>query len=236
VRMGFSKLLERLRTSIIRAILSLLVLIMRADFALAQDTESQAPSYRVMALGDSLTAGYRLPKEQAFPSLLEKKLQAKGYKIEIVNSGVSGDTARQAWARLDWTLKKAGPFQAALVELGANDGLRRSSVAQMRESLEKIIVKLKGVGLDVFLLGMKLPTNWEKAYREEFEKTYVELSKKHKVPLYPFVLEGLAMNDQYNLQDRIHPNPEGHALIADRLEAWLVKQPDFSRRAAKVRP
>lgn len=236
MRMGFSKLLERRRTSIMRAILSFLLLFLRVDFAWAQDTGSQAGAYKILALGDSLTAGYRLPKEQAFPALLAKKLQARGYRVEVVNSGVSGDTARQGLARLDWTLKKAGPFQGALVELGANDGLRRSSVAQMRESLEKIILKLKAEKIDVFLLGMKLPLNWEKGYRQEFEATYVELSKKHKVPLYPFVLEGLAMNDQYNLQDRIHPNPEGHALIADHLEAWLLKQADFTRRVSKVRP
>ncbi|MEO5668606.1 MAG: arylesterase [Bdellovibrionota bacterium] len=189
-----------------------------------------------MALGDSLTAGYRLSKEQAFPALLGKSLQAKGYAVEVVNAGVSGDTARQALARLDWTLKKAGPFQGALVEIGANDGLRRSSVDQMKENLEKIIVKLKSQGIEVFLIGMKLPMNWEKGYRDSFEATYRDLSKKHKIPLYPFLLEGLALNDRYNIEDRIHPNPEGHALIAGRLEKWLLGEPNFTQHASKVRP
>jgi acyl-CoA thioesterase-1 len=230
--MGFSKLFERFRTSIIRTILILVALVVRADFAFAQNSAST----RILALGDSLTAGYRLPKEKAFPALIEKSLRSKGYRVEVVNAGVSGDTARQALARLEWSLKKAGPFQVALVELGANDGLRRSPVAQMRESLEKIVVKLKSEGIQVYLLGMKLPENWEKSYREDFERAYVELAKKHAVPLYPFLLEGLALNDRFNLEDRIHPNPDGHALIAEKLEGWLMKKPDFARSLGKVRP
>lgn len=188
-----------------------------------------------MALGDSLTAGYRISKDLAFPGVLEKNLRAKGWSVEIVNAGVSGDTARQALTRLDWTLTKAGPFDAALIELGANDGLRRSPVAQMRENLDKIIVKLKAQGLQVFLLGMKLPLNWEKSYRESFEAVYGELARKHKIPLYPFVLEGLALDDRYNLEDRIHPNPEGHALIAGRLEAWLLESSEFRKKLPKIR-
>jgi acyl-CoA thioesterase-1 len=203
---------------------------------MAKDTGSQGSKFRILALGDSLTAGYKLPKEKAFAALIEKRLAARGYSVEIFNAGVSGDTSRQAMGRIDWTLKKAGPFAAALVEIGANDGLRRIPVAQMRENIEKIILKLKGQGVQVFLLGMKLPLNWEQGYRESFERTYSELSKKHAVPLYPFILEGLAMNDKLNLEDRIHPNPEGHALIAERLETWLLGQPDFTRHLSKVRP
>jgi acyl-CoA thioesterase I len=208
------------------------------DFVEAQDTEPQAQApkvFRVMALGDSLTAGYRLPKLQAFPSLVEKSLREKGYRVDIVNSGVSGDTARQAYARLDWTLNRAGPFDAALVALGANDGLRRSPVPQMRENLERIVVKLKEQGVSVYLLGMKLPLNWEKGYREEFEAVYPDLAKKHSLPLYPFILEGLALSEEYNLEDRIHPNLEGHGLIATRLESWVLGIPSFKASLEEVK-
>lgn len=212
------------------------MVVVRADFLMAKDTGSQGSKFRILALGDSLTAGYKLPKEKAFSKLLEQRLVKRGYLVEIFNAGVSGDTSRQAMGRIDWTIKKAGPFTAALVGIGANDGLRRIPVAQMRENIDKIILKLKAQGLQVFLLGMKLPLNWEASYRESFERSYVELAKKHSVPLYPFILEGLAMNDKLNLDDRIHPNPEGHALIAERLEAWLMKQPEFTRHLGKVRP
>jgi acyl-CoA thioesterase-1 len=210
--------------------------IVRADSLMAKDTESQGSKFRILALGDSLTAGYKLPKEKAFSKLLEQRLVARGYSVEIFNAGVSGDTSRQAMGRIDWTLKKAGPFEAALVGIGANDGLRRIPVVQMRDNIEKIILKLKSQRLQVFLLGMKLPLNWEQEYRDSFEKTYVELARKHSVPLYPFILDGLAMNDKLNLDDRIHPNPEGHELIAERLEAWLLKQSEFTRHLRKVLP
>lgn len=182
---------------------------------------------RILALGDSLTAGYRLKPDLAFVAKLSKSLNEAGYPVEIVNAGVSGDTAAQGLARLDWALKRGGPFQVAFVELGANDGLRRASVEAMRSSLDKIIEKLKREKVSVFLMGMKLPLNFDEKYRKEFEKVFPELASKHKVPLYPFVLEGVAMKAEFNLADMLHPNEKGHELIAESLEKWLLEQKEF---------
>lgn len=191
------------------------------------DNKSVTKTVKILALGDSLTAGYRIGKEKAFVTVLEGLLKKGGKQVEVVNAGVSGDTAAQGLARLDWSLKRAGPFDAAIVGLGANDGLRRNSVEAMKKSLTSIVEKLKAQNITVFLLGMRLPTNFEEGYRNEFEKTYPELAKAQNVALYPFILEGVALDKNYNLSDLIHPNEKGHELIAEKLKSWIVSQESF---------
>lgn len=189
--------------------------------------EQGTRTVKILALGDSLTAGYQIGKEKAFVSVLERLLKENGFPVEIVNAGVSGDTAAQGLARLDWSLKRAGPFDAAIVGLGANDGLRRNSVDAMQKSLTAIVKKLKAQDIQVFLLGMRLPTNFEEGYRNSFEKTYPNLAKQEAVALYPFVLDGVALDKNYNLSDLIHPNEKGHELIANRLKDWLLEEKAF---------
>ena len=183
---------------------------------------------RILALGDSLTAGYRLDQKKGFPYQLQKLFVKAGKPVEVINAGVSGDTAQQGLQRIDWVLGRSGPFDIMLLELGANDGLRQNSVAAMKNSLEKIIEKARSKNIQVFLLGMKLPTNFNKKYRNEFEASYPKLAKKHKIPLLPFILEGVAQKDEYNLSDLLHPNEAGHAIIAKNLFDWLNTLPSFS--------
>lgn len=230
--MGFVKFLQRFSTSIIPVILALYVAVLPSAFADSQDT------LRILAFGDSLTAGYRLSKDDAFAHQIEASLKSQGYSVEVQNAGVSGDTARQGQARIAWTLKRGVSFDVVLLGLGANDGLRNSPIAQMKTSLEECILNFKKAGMHVYLLGMRLPLNFDKKYRDDFEKVYVDLAKKHNVALYPFALEGVAMNANYNLQDQIHPNKQGHKIIAERLEKWLKNDSFFkgSLEKAKLQP
>jgi acyl-CoA thioesterase I len=230
VMTGFWKLLQTFFASII--IFSILVMngvSVRAAFADAKDTESQAANktLRILCYGDSLTAGYGLDREKAFPAQLEKVLREKGHSVEIVNAGVSGDTSRQALSRIDWSLRRGGPFDVVLLGIGANDGLRRNDVNQMRENIEKMIQKFRDAGLKVYLLGMRLPLNYEENYRKSFEKVYPDLEKKYALDLYPFILEGIALEANYNLEDLIHPNQAGHLLLAQKLADWLLKKDLF---------
>jgi len=180
------------------------------------------PTVKILAYGDSLTAGYRLPPADSYPKQLEVLLNnAKASKVEITNGGVSGDTSAQALARLEWSLKK-GPFDYALLCVGANDGLRQLAVPELEANLRKMLKTLKERKVKVILLGMQLPTNFAPAYRKAFGATYPKLAKEFGVPLYPFLLEGITQNPKLNLSDTIHPNKEGYALIAQKLESFLA--------------
>jgi acyl-CoA thioesterase-1 len=198
-------------------------------FAESKDT------LRILAFGDSLTAGYRLPKDQAFAARIQESLRAKGFAVEVYNAGVSGDTARQGQARIAWTLKRGGPFDIVLLGLGANDGLRNSPIEQMKQSLAECIEAFQKAGLKVYLLGMQLPLNYSPQYRKDFEEVYRDLSKKYSIPLYPFILEGVALNKNFNLQDLIHPNKEGHEVIAQKIEAWLLQDKEFTKRLERYK-
>lgn len=217
------KLLERFKTSIIRLILSLNTLGALSTFAEAQDT------LRILAFGDSVTAGYQLSKEVAFANRLQLSLRKQGYDVEVVNSGVSGDTSLQGKNRVSWALKQGGSFDVVLLALGANDGLRNSSLEAMRSNLSHIVEVLQKSGARVYLMGMQLPLNYAAAYRQNFEKVYRDLSQKYSLKFYPFLLEGVAMKSEYNLQDLIHPNAKGHVEIAKRLESWLKKDAEFKK-------
>ncbi len=188
---------------------------------------------KILALGDSLTAGHRLDQKLAFPAQLEKLFIEAGYLVKITNAGVSGDTASQGLNRMDWVIKRSGPFDVLLLELGANDGLRQSSVEGMKSALEGIIQKSQKLGLKVFLLGIKMPTNFDAKYRKDFEAVYTDLAKKFVLPLYPFILEGVADVGDLNLEDRLHPNEEGHQIVAKNLFHWLLKDPKFLKLLKK---
>jgi len=180
-----------------------------------------AAPVRVLMLGDSLTAGYGLPVPESLPSQLETVLKGQGLDVAILNGGVSGDTTAGGLARLDWALSDNPDY--ALVALGANDALRGLSPERAYENLDRIITKLKAKGVKVMILGMLAPLNLGKEYRETFAGIFPKLAEKHRVPLYPFLLDGVALDPKLNQPDGIHPNAEGVKIIAGRL-APLVKQ------------
>ncbi len=161
-----------------------------------------------MLLGDSLTAGYGLPADRAFPARLQAALRAAGLAVETVNAGVSGDTSAGGLARLDWALGDRPP-EFALVELGANDALRGLDIDAMERNLDAIAGKLKARGVRVMLAGMRAPANMGSDYVNRFAAVYPRVAQKHGAALYPFFLEGVAGLPEFNQTDGIHPNPAG---------------------------
>ena len=175
---------------------------------------------KIVAFGDSLTAGYGLAPAESYPSLLQKKLDADGFKYEVVNAGVSGDTSAAGLRRIDWSLD-AGNVRFLILELGANDFLRGQPVAETRKNLSEIIERAKGRGAVVLLAGMYTPTNAGREYQQEIHEAFRTLASEHEVALIPFFLEGVAGNASLNLDDRVHPNAEGTKIVADTVYRHL---------------
>lgn len=180
-----------------------------------------AQPIRLLAFGDSLTAGYNLPPDAAFPVQLEKALRAKGLNVTVINAGVSGDTTAAALSRLDWAL--ADRPTHALVELGANDMLRGLPPEQARTSLDAILAKLKQAGIPVLLAGMQAAPNLGADYGRRFNSIYPDLAAKHGLPLYPFFLDGVAADAKLNLGDGMHPNREGVEVIVQRMLPQILR-------------
>jgi acyl-CoA thioesterase I len=174
-----------------------------------------AETRTILALGDSLTAGLGLDANYAFPAQLEKALKAKGHDVTIINAGISGDTAAQGLARVDWVL--TDDVDAVIVELGANDALRGLPPQQAEAALDDIIARVKAKGLPVLIAGMKAPPNLGPDYVAAFDGIYPRLAEKHGAVLYPFFLDGVAAQAKLNQADGIHPTAEGIALIVERM-------------------
>jgi len=185
---------------------------------------------RLMALGDSLTAGYGLADAEAFPARLQQALAERGYDVTVLNAGVSGDTTAGGLARLDWAL--ADDPDLALVELGANDGLRGIDPAATRENLAGILEQLVARGVPTLLTGMYAPPNLGREYGEAFDAIYPDLAQTYGVPLYPFFLEGVATDPALNQDDGIHPNAEGVDVIVERIAPYVVDLIEASGVAA----
>jgi acyl-CoA thioesterase I len=183
--------------------------------------QALASSTTILALGDSLTAGYGLPPGEAMPDKLQDALKAEGFDITIINAGVSGDIAAQGAARLDWAL--TDDVKAVIVELGANDALRGLPPPQAEAALREILQKLKTKNLPVLLVGMKAPPNLGEDYGKAFDGIYVKLATEFGVALYPFYLEGVAAQPDLNQADGIHPNEKGVAVIVPRLVPYVKK-------------
>jgi acyl-CoA thioesterase-1 len=166
---------------------------------------------RIVALGDSLMAGYQLPASAAFPAQLERALKAAGLPVEVANAGVSGDTSSGGLSRLDWSVPDG--TDAVIVGLGANDMLRGVEPAVTRKALESIIERLKQRGIEVLLTGMLAAPNYGAEYAGTFNPIYPELAAKHQVALYPFLLQGVAADPKLNQGDGIHPNAQGVAAM-----------------------
>jgi acyl-CoA thioesterase I len=178
-------------------------------------SSAQAATARLLMLGDSITAGYGLPAEEALPVRLQAALRAKGVDVEVINAGVSGDTTIGGLERLDWLL--ADKPTHALVALGGNDALRGLDPAQMRTNLDAIVARLKQAGIPVLLAGMYAPRNLGRAYAESFDAVYRDVAAANKVALYPFLLDGVATDPALNQADGIHPNARGVAVIVEKI-------------------
>jgi acyl-CoA thioesterase-1 len=187
----------------------------------AQPPPQGASGPVIVALGDSLTAGFGLAEPQSYPSLLQEKLRAAGYPHRVVNAGVSGDTTAGGLARMDWLLQQ--PVEIMIVALGANDGLRGVAPEAIRKNLAGIIEKARGYGVRVVLAGMRLPTNYGRDYIRRFEAVYPELAESYDVPFLPFLLKGVAMRPNLNQPDGIHPNAAGTRIVAGNV--WEVLEP-----------
>ena len=174
---------------------------------------AEQPPLKLVALGDSLTAGYRLPADAAFPAVLERALKAKGYRAEIANAGVSGDTSTGGLDRLDWSVPDG--TQGVILELGANDMLRGTDPAVTRKALETIIVRLKERGIPVLLAGMLAAPNLGAEYRAGFDAIYPDLARAHDLVLYPFFLDGVAGQRANTMDDGLHPTAKGVERVAE---------------------
>lgn len=190
---------------------------------------------RIVFLGDSLTAGYGLTKEESVPSLIQTRLQANGYAYEVINAGVSGDTSAGGLSRLDWSLE--GDVRILVIELGGNDGLRGLPVAGLKRNLTEVITRAQARGIKVVLTGMEAPPNFGAAYTTEFRQVYRDLAKSHDVTFLPFYLDGVAGIPSLNIADGMHPNVEGSRIIERAvwrtLEPLLEQSTDSARGAAK---
>jgi len=182
---------------------------------------AEGKSLTILAFGDSLVAGFGLGSADGFTAKLEAALKAKGVEARIVNGGLSGDTSAGGLARLDWALEPKPDF--AIVELGANDGLRGLDPAQTRANLDAILTKLKAKGVPVLFAGMLAPPNMGPDYGTAFNALYPELAKKHGVLFYPFFLDGVAANPALNQADGIHPNSKGVDIIVERVLPLVLK-------------
>jgi acyl-CoA thioesterase-1 len=176
---------------------------------------------KILALGTSLTQGLGLPPGTELTALLQARLRASGIEATVINAGVSGDTSAGGLSRIDWSL--ADHPDAAIVELGSNDALRGIDPVQTDKNLSAILAKLKAAHVPVLLLGMRAPRNLGPEYAAAFDPIYPKLAKQYGDDLYPFVLDGVALNPKLNQADGIHPNPAGEKIVADRIYPYVLK-------------
>jgi acyl-CoA thioesterase I len=209
---------KALRQRVARLFIALALLMTAAwPFSVA----AQGKPLTILAFGDSLVAGFGLGSKEGFAAKLEAALKAKGIAARVVNAGLSGDTSAGGLARLDWALEPKPDF--AIVELGANDGLRGLDPAQTRANLDAILTKLKAKGVPVLFAGMYAPPNMGPDYAKPFNALYPELAQKHGVAFYPFFLEGVAANAALNQPDGIHPNAKGVDVIVEKILPHVLK-------------
>jgi acyl-CoA thioesterase I len=197
-----------------------------AAFAMAP-ASAQAQPVKLVALGDSLTAGYGLARSEALPAQLERALKARGIEATIANAGVSGDTASGGAERAEWSVPDG--TQGVILALGANDMLRGVDPDVTRRALDRIIAGLQKRKIPVLLVGMYAPRNLGQDYYRRFDAIYPDLARKYDLALYPFLLEGVAGQRRLNLQDGVHPTAEGVALITKQM---LPTVETFLRRIA----
>jgi len=183
----------------------------------------------IVILGDSIAAGYGVELSESFPSLLQERIDDKKLPYQIVNAGVSGDTTASGVRRMPWLLKRK--MDVLVIELGGNDGLRGITSTETKSNLEKIIdlARKKYPDVEIVLAGMQMPQNMGAEYTEQFKNIFPKIAKKKKVRLIPFLLEGVGGKAELNQPDRIHPNAQGHKIVADNV--WIVLEPLLKTRS-----
>ena len=181
---------------------------------------------KIIAFGDSLTAGFGLAEKESYPYLLQEKLKADGYDFEVVNAGVSGDTSLGGLERSDWVLEQEN-MKILILELGANDLLRGVPAAKVKENLDKIIRKAKEKNIKVLLCGMLAPPTLGAEYQRDFTLVFPDLASEHKIQFLPFLLEDVALKKDLNQADGIHPNAEGEKIMTDNV--YKALKPMLSR-------
>lgn len=181
----------------------------------------------IVVLGDSLAAGLGVDPSEAFPSLIQKKINSAGWNYRVVNAGVSGDTSADGLARIDWLLKQR--IDVLVLELGGNDGLRGIQVAATKTNLQAVIdrAKQKYPQVRIIVVGMQMPPNMDEEYTAAFRKIYPDLAAINHAALIPFLLEGVGGKPELNQPDHIHPTAEGHKIVADNV--WKVLKPILER-------
>jgi acyl-CoA thioesterase-1 len=177
---------------------------------------------RIVVLGDSIAAGYGVDPDEAYPAVLQRKIDEAKLPYTVVNAGLSGDTTAGGLRRIDWILKQ--PVDILIIELGGNDGLRGLPISHTRANLQSIIdrIRTKYPKAQIIVAGMKMPANMGADYTSEFEKVFAEIAEKNKTALVPFVLENVGGKVELNQPDRIHPTPAGHQIVAQNI--WPVLQ------------
>jgi acyl-CoA thioesterase-1 len=188
-------------------------------FAFHSIESSAAQPFRILCLGDSLTEGYGLKPEQAWPVLLETELKKKNPHVKVINGGISGSTSASGMGRLKWHLKthQKEPFNLMILALGANDALRGFDPESMKKNLSDVIDLAHKSDIPVLLAGMRAPPNLGKTYLSKYENVFIDLSKRKLAGFVPFILEGVAGVPSFNLPDGIHPNVKGHQIIKDSM-------------------
>jgi acyl-CoA thioesterase-1 len=181
--------------------------------------------FRILILGESLTEGYGVSDDEAYPTLLEEKLNAElspktKLRYKVVNGGISGATTSGGVSRIEWFLQAKPDY--LLVALGGNDGLRGIPVEEMKKNIDRILKAARQNEIPTMLAGMKIPPNYGESYATSFSEAFEELAEEHEVPLIPFLLEGVGGNSRMNLPDRIHPNPLGHQVLCQTVYENLV--------------
>lgn len=186
-------------------------------------SHAQDAKKNILFFGDSITAGNGVDKSEAFPALIQQRVDSLEWDYNVINGGLSGETSAGGLRRIDWMLKQ--PVDVFILELGGNDGLRGIEVKSTKENLQKIIdrVEEKYPAARIILAGMQVPPNLGIEYTRDFKQMYSELAEKNDLPLIPFILEGAAMNNELMQGDDIHPNAEGHEVVAQNV--WEVLRP-----------
>jgi acyl-CoA thioesterase-1 len=212
--------MDHARANGVKAILLAVALIFVASPAAFAESRKT-----VVVLGDSLAAGYGVEREQAYPALLQEKINAAGLPFTIVDAGVSGDTTADGLSRLDWLLQRK--IDVLIVELGGNDGLRGIPVPTIQSNLQAIIdtARKKYPDVKIVIAGMRMPANMGAEYVDAFAKVFPDVAKKNHTALVPFLLEGVGGDASLNQADGIHPTPEGHKIVAENV--WKVLKPEL---------
>ena len=218
---GFT-LIELLVVVAIIGILAAVGVVAYNGYTSAAKKSAETTIEKVLLFGDSLMAGYGLPNEQHLSVVLEQNLRSEGYDIEVINASVSGNTSLDGLNRIEETLSELG-IDLIILGLGANDMLRKINSNETKKNLEKIIKIIQDKNIKIILAGMIASTSYGLNYKKKFDKIFPDLSKKYNLPLIPFLLDGVALNPNFNQSDGMHPNQKGTLIISETVKKSIIQ-------------